>query len=54
MGMQDDAVLLIMDEPDLCGHPLSFDLNMPLWLMQYTSNVYETLVKQVRFQTDSN
>ena len=44
MGMQDDVALLIMDELDLYEHQSSFNPNMPLRLMQYTSNIYETLV----------
>ena len=44
MGMQDDVALLIMDELDLYEHQSSFNPNMPLRLMQYTSNIYESLV----------
>jgi predicted transposase/invertase (TIGR01784 family) len=44
MGMQDDVALLIMDEINLYEHQSSFNPNMPLRLMQYTSNIYETLI----------
>ena len=44
MGMQDDVALLIMDELNLYEHQSSFNPNMPLRLMQYTSNIYETLI----------
>ncbi len=44
MGMQDDVALLISDELDLYEHQSSYNPNMPLRLMQYTSNIYETLI----------
>ena len=44
MGMKDDVALLISDELDLYEHQSSFNPNMPLRLMQYCSNIYETLI----------
>ena len=44
MGMQDDVALLVSDELDLYEHQSSYNPNMPLRLMQYTSNIYETLI----------
>ena len=44
MGMQDDVALLIFDELNLYEHQSSYNPNMPLRLMQYTSNIYETLI----------
>lgn len=44
MGMQDDVAFLISEEVDLYEHQSSFNPNMPLRLMQYASNIYETLI----------
>ena len=42
--MHDDVALLVMDELALYEQQSSFNPNMPLRLMQYTGNIYESLI----------
>ena len=44
MGMNYDVALLIMDMLELYEHQSSYNPNMPLRLMQYTCNIYESLI----------
>ena len=44
MGMHNDVAFLIADEVNMYEQQSTFNPNMPLRLMQYTSNIYEKLI----------
>lgn len=44
LGMHNDVAFLIKDEVSLYEQQSTFNPNMPLRLMQYTSNIYEKLI----------
>ena len=48
MGMHNDVAFLIADEVNMYEQQSTFNPNMPLRLMQYTSNIYEKLITMWR------